>query len=278
MADRLQRRMRPLLGTFVEIGVAATDATDAGVASDAAFARIAQVHALLSFQDASSELSRLNRSQGDWVALSPLTLRVLRLAKLLGQKSSELFNVTVAGALVERGLLPNHSGRDVLLVGSSSDIEITATHARLTRSVLVTLDGIAKGYAVDLAIHALRCGGVRMGWINAGGDVRVFGDTSLHMQRRELHGALVSLGYLQNAALATSRTHADVANGYHSELIRVDTAPVAKAIVSVVAASAWRADALTKIAALLPSNRRQQTLEQLGGRLVAHSFSPSRVC
>ncbi|RDV24218.1 hypothetical protein DXV75_15440 [Alteromonas aestuariivivens] len=37
----------------------------------------------------------------------------------------------------------------------------------LRRPVLITLDGIAKGYAVDLGVRALKLAGIKAGWINA---------------------------------------------------------------------------------------------------------------
>src|SRR6266446_2955361 len=38
------------------------------------------------------------------------------------------------------------------------------------------LDGIAKGFAVDRAVECLRDAGVVAGVVNAGGDLRIFGD------------------------------------------------------------------------------------------------------
>ena len=56
------RRARPLLGTLVDITLVEADAQRANDAFDAAFAAVAQVHALMSVHDPSSELSVLIRS------------------------------------------------------------------------------------------------------------------------------------------------------------------------------------------------------------------------
>ena len=53
------RRMRPLLGTFVEIALAAPAARAEGAVA-AAFAAIEQVQQQMSFHDADSDLSRIN--------------------------------------------------------------------------------------------------------------------------------------------------------------------------------------------------------------------------
>ena len=46
-----------------------------------------------------------------------------------------------------------------------------------TQPMLLDLGGIAKGFAVDQAIHALRRGGCSEAIVNAGGDLRRFGRT-----------------------------------------------------------------------------------------------------
>src|SRR5262245_25446467 len=194
--------MRPLLGTFVEIGFESTPHAESAV--QAAFAAIEQVQRRLSFQDAASELSRLNACPGEFLALSPVALRVLRLARAMTLASGALFNCTLGGALVRRGVLPDHGGARALDCGTGLDIEIVGGRARLARPVRITLDGIAKGYAVDAAVAALQRGGVRAGWVNAGGDLRVFGALTLPVSRREANGRLTRLGGLRQAALATS--------------------------------------------------------------------------
>src|SRR5882724_1081294 len=58
------RRARPLLGTFVEIGVTGEAAFAMEAAVDAAFEAVANVHRLMSFHAADSDVSRLNRQAG----------------------------------------------------------------------------------------------------------------------------------------------------------------------------------------------------------------------
>jgi thiamine biosynthesis lipoprotein len=64
------------------------------------------------------------------------------------------------------------------------------------------LGGIAKGYAVDRALAALRAAGCRRGLVNAGGDLAVFGADG-HCVVIRNHGR-DSIVELNNAALATS--------------------------------------------------------------------------
>lgn len=267
MSDiRLLRRMRPLLGTYVEVGILIDhlDEADARQAIDAAFIAIGQVHDALSFQDPGSELSRLNQAPGQAMGLSPLALRVLRLARAMTLVSRGMFNCTVGGALVRRGHLPDHGGPTPLPAGAADDIEIGAGHARLRRPVRVTLDGIAKGYAVDRAVRTLRRHGVQAGWVNGGGDLRAFGEHTLPVQCRGSHA---SFG-LRNAAIATSSLGGGPDADFPGEIVYPQNVRPRHGTWSVLANSAWRADALTKVAAVASDELRDAVLTAFGGRWI----------
>jgi thiamine biosynthesis lipoprotein len=259
--------MRPLLGTFVEIGAAGGPDTSSAIT--AAFAGIEMLQRLLSFHDPDSDLSRLNRSPGTEIRLHPLSFRVLRLARCFTRASGGLFNCTVGGALVREGRLPDHGGPLPLEYGTADDIEIFPDRngARLCRPLRITLDGIAKGYAVDHGVRILRRHGVDSGWINAGGDLRVFGDLKLPVRRPEPAGGFSSFGELQRTALATSSVPHIPDSRFPGCIVAAGTAAPATGMWSVLAAQAWRADALTKVAALAQDAVRESLLRRLGGRL-----------
>lgn len=255
--------MRPLLGTYVEVAACAEDAEGAVAA---AFASLEASHARWSFHDPHSELSRLNLAAGQAVPLSQPTLRLLRAARALMVASEGAFDCTVGGTLVAKGLLPDHGQGPGLLRGSAADIEIGRGWARLRRPVRLTLDGIAKGFAVDLAVHALRAQGARSGWINAGGDLRVFGGRALPVHRREADGSLAPLGALREAAMASSRAGGEADRAFPAHIVGAAAGPAV--MLTVVARSAWRADALTKVAASALPAERAERVARLGGCLV----------
>lgn len=263
------RRRKPFLGTYVEIGV---DQASVGAqqAIGKAFAGIETIHALMSFHDPQSELSRLNGAGGKPVTLHAITRRVLTLARGMTRASGQLFNCTVGGSLVRSGVLPDHTGRPALDHGDANDIELVGQTARLRRPVLVTLDGIAKGYAVDLAVRILKQHGLAGGWVNAGGDMRVFGKTSLAVHRREADGHIVPMGRLRNAAMASSMAQLGWDPDVPGMMVagRADVSP-RTGVWSVVSSWAWRADALTKVAGLAPDDVREDLIARLGGWLVA---------
>jgi len=254
------RRMKPLLGTFVEIGVF-EPGDRAAAAIAAAFGEIAAFQRAASFQDPASELSRLNGSAGGRVALGPRVLRALRLARAMMRASGGLYDCTRGGELVARGRLPDHGGAP-LASGTAEDLELFVDGARLHRRVRITLDGLAKGLAVDAGIAALRRHGAHHAWINAGGDLRVIGRHALPVQLRATGQVLM----LRDAALASSATAERWDPSMPGEITGADGP--ARGRWSVLAARAWRADALTKVAALAPAASRDALLARLGGRLV----------
>jgi thiamine biosynthesis lipoprotein len=262
-----RRRQRPLLGTFVEI-VTRADGPLADAAITKGFEVIAAIHELASFQDPDSQLSRLNRADGNAVALHPLLLRVLRLARGMTRASGGLFNCTLGGALIRKGVLPNHGARNVAEIGTSDDIEFSGAAVRLRNNVQVTLDGIAKGFAVDMAVRVMKRHGVKAGWINAGGDMRAFGDVSVPVMLRLLDDRLLPAGDLRNAAIATSRVAPKADERFPGIIVAAAGLAPELGIWSVMAAQAWRADALTKVAALSRPADREAVVRRLRGELV----------
>lgn len=206
------RRARPALGTFVEIAVAGLEDDAAHRAIDAAFSVVETVQQRMSFHDAESMLSRINREAARRpVQVDAWTFAVLRAARLVYEKSAGMFDVTVAPRLQELGFLPGRRPRPVASRPATfADVELLSGGVvRFSRGdVCIDLGGIAKGYAVDRAIATLRRAGVRSGLVNAGGDLRVLGGAQRVAVRHPAmpHAAHFSLP-LRNAAIATSANY-----------------------------------------------------------------------
>ena len=247
-------RARPLLGTLVEI--AATGA-DADQAISQAFNIVAEVHALMSYQDPSSELSRINLSAFEApVAVHAHTWRVLSAAQELAEASAGLFDITIAPTLTRLGFLPRHTGfphasrhgdwRHVILLPDQRVL--------FKRQVCLDLSGIAKGYAVDAAIRALQAAGIQTGRVNAGGDLRVFGNTtqSIHVRAPHTPTQVIALTQLTNGAAATSAAYfSQRLRGQKlvSPLIHPHTRSASTELrsITVLAPNCMYADALTKV-------------------------------
>lgn len=256
------QRMRPALGTFVEISVATNSSAKIETAVNQAFEEIARVETLMSFHQAQSDIGRINRSRTA-IEIHPWTARVVRLALRLARESAHRFNPTVGGRLVELGHLPDPA-MDFIASGWAEDIEQDGSWIRRRRPVLLTLDGIAKGWAVDRAIARLRACGVTDAVVNAGGDWRCFGTPRPIRLDSEAGG--ISLGLLTNGACATSAAGRDFER-FPAQLISGDV-PVQPGQWTVLAGQAWLADALTKVAAATHVDDTPDQIRRLGGQLL----------
>lgn len=260
--------MRPLLGTYVEIG---TFHWNSGPPIDLgpAFEAVSLVHKLLSFHDPTSDLSKLNASAGEEIILHPLSARVLRLAKAISRASRNLFNPTIGGKLQELGVLPVHQGvRPSVPFGSADDIQITGLRVSLRKPIAVVLDGIAKGFAADCAIETLKRQGLQNGWVNAGGDIRVYGNLTLPVQILGENDRPIGMLGLRNAAIATSRVEAKPSMDHPGWIVSADGNRPTCGVWSALAETCWRADALTKVLSLAPADRREALMHHLGGQWV----------
>jgi len=203
------RRCRPLLGTLVDISVVGDTETRCARAIEEGFCAVAEVHALMSFHEVGSDISRLNREalHRD-VEVDSRTWSVLDTARRVSEASEGAFDVTIASLLVEWGLLPETGNHDAVdSTASWRDIELLEGRCvRFARPLLIDLGGIAKGYAVDHAIEAIRSAGIEAACVNAGGDLRVFGEPPepLFVRHPRFKGSLIDAGCLRNEAAATS--------------------------------------------------------------------------
>jgi thiamine biosynthesis lipoprotein len=222
------RRARPLLGTIVAI---AADAAPAAI--EAAFAAIARVHACMSAQRADSDIGRINRdAHRHPVAVDPWTFEVLQRALELSEATAGAFDVVVPGDRARH-----------------ADIVLESGAVRLRRPARLDVSGIAKGFAVDVAVEVLQRRGASAGSVNAGGDLRFLGDEQqvVNVRVPGQPAQSVQLPPLPYPAYATSSgefgaTLYDPRNGASSAM---DWS------VTVAATTCLMADALTKVTALL---------------------------
>ena len=191
------RRARPQLGTLVDIGAWAPAsanrerqprATYAARPVAAAFERIAAIETSLSRFIATSAIARFNAAPaGARITVDADAACVMAEADRLRCASEGLFDISLG-------------------TGPAAWRLVGRTLCKLDAAVTLDLGGIGKGFAVDAAIEALQQHGAVGGWVNAGGDLRVFGPLSVPIDLRdEVEGGVRRFATLGDGAFATSR-------------------------------------------------------------------------
>ncbi len=248
-------RARPLLGTRVDIRIDGLPDAEANAAIDAAFAEIAEVHRLMSFHEPGSDVSRLNRAAAAGpVAIDPRTYAVIAFAQEVAAASGGVFDICIGRRLVTWGFLPQPEAPAADPGATWRDIILEGHQVRFARPLWIDLGGIAKGYAVDMALKAMALLPSVQCVINAGGDLRVAGPQAERIALRAPRLADAAIpaieiadgGLASSSGLEDARVHQGLTVGPHVDGVSGESVSTQR-FVSVTAADCMTADALTKV-------------------------------
>ncbi|MEQ1683899.1 MAG: FAD:protein FMN transferase [Burkholderiaceae bacterium] len=265
----LDWRERTLLGfgTTLWLRAAHQDGSTVERALDAAVQAVRHVEAQMSLFDPASAVSRLNR---DGVLHAPDAdlLRVLQLARQVAARSAGAFDITVqplwqAWALARRaGRTPTrHELSTARALVGWRGVEADSASVVLRRpGMAITLNGIAQGYAADLARRRLVAHGIEHALLDTGewaplgrGPGDLPWTLAVADPRGGAGGALHAVAALQargrSVATSSDAHTAFTADLRHHHIFdpRSGESPGGLASVTVLAPSCALADALTKV-------------------------------
>jgi len=172
------KETRFMMGTLVDVMLYA----DKGVAPEAAtqaFERILEVEAAAHPSEEGSPLFQVKQGKG--ARIEGDLARILETAMDVSRATSGAFDPTLGDVVHLWGF-----GRDDPHLPGPKEIELALDNAGYDQvptgqccpegpDIWFDLGGVAKGYAVDEAVRALKEAGVKAGIVNAGGDLRSFG-------------------------------------------------------------------------------------------------------
>ncbi len=183
-AETLEYR-RFLMGTTARIEVRAETAEMCEKAIQAGFQEMTDVDRLMSTYKPDSQISQLNKAAGSqWLEVDSRVYDVLHRARTYGELSEGAFDITVLGLMRLWGFRggPPRIPKDEEIARHLESVDYRRVHlhpdgqrARLEPGVEVDLGGIAKGYALDRAVVALRKNGAHGAVVDLGGNMLSFG-------------------------------------------------------------------------------------------------------
>jgi thiamine biosynthesis lipoprotein len=263
------------MSTDAGIMVTADSPSSARQMISTAVSRTGRIDRLMSTYRDNSDISRINaRATERPVKVDKKTLHVLRASKDFYRLTDGAFDITYAPLRTlwrrasEEGKVPSDTEiKNVLRRVSSDNLILSKNSVQMAvHRMELDLGGIAKGYAVDEAVRALKETGAESALVDIGGDMRVIGRRAdgekwrvkVRDPRPGTHKPLMLR--LQNAAVATSGDYAryfQIGDRRFSHIIDPRTGHPVRTVPSatVIAPTAIMADALATALSVLDPDK-----------------------
>ncbi len=248
MAEFLVKKK--LFGKIAEIFLLDIDKTMGEMIAESAYQEALRLHKIFNFYDKTSELSLLNQKRNLSKA-SPELLEVLnkaiKFSKLTdGEYDVSLGKLFLARKKGEKESKLDCSYRDIIIDQNSNSILLTHP------DVLIDLGSIAKGYIADKMVDCLKKEGALSGYIDARGDICVFGKYTqkIGLQHPREKDKMIDYLNLSDCAIATSGDYNQYVESHENSHILN-----AKQLVSVTVIAPTLMDADIFASALFVSNK-----------------------
>ncbi|MDD4749172.1 MAG: FAD:protein FMN transferase [Methanosarcinaceae archaeon] len=282
------QQTRSIMNTEITVKVFAENESEGLRALKEAFEEVEKVEALMSPSKPESQLYILN-SEGKVEAADPAFLYVLNHSRNYSELSGGAFDISIKPLLdlwAERfepegpKTPPEPEAlNETLKLVNYTKIKIEGREVSLSPGMGIVLGGVAKGYAVDKAIEALKANGIENAFVNAGGDGRYIGlkrdelgkkkPWVTGLQNPEKGEDFITMINARDVAVATSGNY----ERYFNESARVShiadprTGYPAEELIgcTVIAQSAIEADALATTLFVLGETKGLELVESLEG-------------
>lgn len=270
-------REQPLMGAAVGVQLWADDRTRGAAAIAAVMAEMQRIDRRYSVRRADSELSLVNAAAAaQAVRVSDECFQLLARAQEFSRLTQGAFDVTRAGTGVTPGQALPIDARAAAhtlqtLVWRQLQLDAMAPSVRFASAgVRVDLGGFARAHALERSIALLRRHGIRHARVAAGADTRLLGDRRGHpwtesaCERIDADTARVLLP-LADVALSTAGASAGPGRPQGADGPGADQ-PAPVCCVTVVAADALTAHALSQALLVLGIERGLRLVEQQGAQ------------
>ena len=174
------------MGTYVNVTLVTRDSAASAADAAAAHGAIRLVDSLMSNWTSTSEVARINRvADSVTTGVQPLVGDVIARSLRIWRESDHTFDITVEPLVRAWGFIggprrvPSDSeARAAWALVGAGDVKFDSAAGTIhfaRRGMRIDLGGIAKGYAVDQAMRALRARGVTAALVDASGNMMSLG-------------------------------------------------------------------------------------------------------
>ena len=277
---------QPAMGTVFEYIVFSDDPESARNAIAAAMILVQRAESLMSDRRPDSEVSRIGKAAGGPpIAVDPEVFEVVERSLRISELSGGAFDITVAAlrgvwsvnpehpriptAAEVQAKLPLIDWRKVILDRERQAVGLAAP------GMAIDLGGIAKGYAVDLAVAKLKELGVTMASVNAGGNLRVMGPHvdrpwNVGIQHPRKKDELIAWLGLSDRAVSTSGDYEKFIEQDKKRYCHIMDPKTGMPVmhtqsVTIVAPDAYQADGLSTAVFVLGHEQGMALIESLPG-------------
>jgi thiamine biosynthesis lipoprotein len=201
-----------LMDTIVDIKIE-TKNKDAEFVIDAAFEIIKEYEKVLSFYNQESQLWKFNNSITNSMPLDEDLLQIYFLSEQLFQDSDSLYDISI-GVLSElwdfnKLHIPSEDSIKTVLENVGFEkLTLEGVHLIKPKGVKINLGSLAKGFIIDKIVEYLVSEDIESGFVNAGGDMRIFGQKKplrIGIQHpRNNRNELIGVMNIKNKAVVTS--------------------------------------------------------------------------
>ncbi len=185
----MYKESRIVMDTFCTITVVSSSEEKAREAIEVGFVRIKKLEQLLNFFSPESEITAINRASGSSpVKVSKETLEIIKKAVEIADYTNGAFDPTI-GPVMKLWGFPKQAPKSSTIPSIDEiknalrfvdykkiKMNISASEVFLEKKGMeLDLGGIAKGYAADMAIEAIKAKGIKAALVAIAGDIKGFG-------------------------------------------------------------------------------------------------------
>ena len=188
--DKMYKESRTLMDTYCTITVVSPSKERAAEAIDKGFVEIKKLELLLNYFSDRSEITAINKAAGIRpVKVSRETLDMMRKTLEISKATRGTFDPTLAPIIklwdfskkrLDNSVPDSRVIKDILKLVDYRKIEINnKSEVFLAKKGMeIDLGGIAKGYAADKAMEAIKAEGIKAALVAVAGDIRGFGSST----------------------------------------------------------------------------------------------------